>query len=216
MRAPSWNTVAIAAGAGIMAGAIGAAVLMQLPRANVAQPTDTPAVQPSRVASTDVSRPPAEISSTPRIGLEPLADLRKRRLELPVSGIPRNALTDSFNETRAAGRHEAIDILAPRNTPIVAVEDGTIAKLFQSKAGGTTIYQFDPTSTYAYYYAHLERYADRLREGLQVRRGDVLGYVGTSGNAPKNTPHLHFAILKLGQDKKWWQGTAIDPFDVLR
>ena len=72
------------------------------------------------------------------------------------------------------------------------------------------------TSTYAYYYAHLERYADRLREGLQVRRGDVLGYVGTSGNAPKNTPHLHFAILKLGEDKKWWQGTAIDPFDILR
>ena len=216
MRAPTWSTVAIGVGSGFLAGAIGVAVLMQLPGGMAASPRETASVQASRRASTDVTRPPAVISSTPRIGLEPLADLRQRRLEVPVRGIARSALTTSFDESRSDGRHEAMDILAPRNTPIVAVEDGTIAKLFQSKAGGTTIYQFDPTSTYAYYYAHLERYADDLREGLQVRRGDVLGYVGTSGNAPKNTPHLHFAIFKLGDDRRWWQGTAIDPFDVLR
>jgi murein DD-endopeptidase MepM/ murein hydrolase activator NlpD len=99
---------------------------------------------------------------------------------------------------------------------VLAVEDGTIVKLFQSKAGGTTIYQFDPTWSYIYYYAHLERYAADLREGMRVRRGDLIGYVGTSGNAPKNAPHLHFAIYKAGPDKKWWDGTPIDPFWVLK
>jgi murein DD-endopeptidase MepM/ murein hydrolase activator NlpD len=193
MKAPTWSTVAIGTACGVLTGAIGAAVLMQLPHETVPLPSDRIPVRASPVASTEVMKPPTPISSTPRIGLEPIADLKKRHLEVPVRGIEPNALTDSFDQSREAGPHEAIDILAPRNTPIVAVEDGTIAKLFQSRAGGTTIYQFDSTSTYAYYYAHLERYADHLREGLQVRRGDVLGY-----------------------DKKWWQGTAIDPFAVLR
>jgi murein DD-endopeptidase MepM/ murein hydrolase activator NlpD len=148
--------------------------------------------------------------------MEPVADLRTRHLEIPVRGVSREALHDSFNDMRGLGRHEAIDILAPRNTPVIAVEDGQIAKLFESKAGGTTIYEFDPTASYVYYYAHLERYADGLAEGAHVRRGDVLGYVGTSGNAPKDTPHLHFAISRLGDDKKWWKGAALDPYEVLK
>ena len=143
--------------------------------------------------------------------------LRKRHLELPVQGLKRHDLRDTFSEMRAGTRrHEALDILAPRNTPVVAVEDGTIARLFLSKPGGLTIYQFDPTSTYAYYYAHLERYADGLKDGERVKRGQVIGYVGTSGNAPPDTPHLHFAIFKLTEAKHWWQGTAIDPYRVLR
>jgi peptidoglycan LD-endopeptidase LytH len=113
-------------------------------------------------------------------------------------------------------QHEALDILAPRNTPVLAVEDGTIARLFYSKAGGITVYQFDRTTTFCYYYAHLERYADGLREGVSVRRGQTLGFVGTSGNAPKTTPHLHFAIFRLTDAKRWWEGTPIDPYDVLR
>jgi murein DD-endopeptidase MepM/ murein hydrolase activator NlpD len=126
-------------------------------------------------------------------------------------------LTRSFDDVRGATRrHEAIDILAPRNTPVLAVEDGTIARLFQSKAGGITIYQFDPTGRYCYYYAHLDRYADDLREGQAVRKGQVIGYVGTTGNAPKDTPHLHFAVFRLTADKRWWEGTPIDPYDVLR
>ena len=112
--------------------------------------------------------------------------------------------------------HEAIDILAPRNTPVVAVEDGTIAKLFLSKAGGNTIYQFDPAGRVCYYYAHLERYADGLPGGGPGARGQVIGYVGTSGNAPKKTPHLHFAVFRLTPEKHWWEGTPIDPYDVLR
>ena len=105
-------------------------------------------------------------------------------------------------------------MLAPRNTPVLAVEDGTVAKLFLSKAGGLTIYQFDPTSTYAYYYAHLERYEAGLSEGDRVKRGQRIGFVGTSGNAPPNTPHLHFAIFVLTDKKRWWDGRAVDPYVV--
>jgi len=156
------------------------------------------------------------LTLAPYIESDPLADLHGRRLELPVQGLARWELRDSFDEQRVTRRHEAIDILAPRNTPILAVEDGVIARLFESKAGGTTVYQFDPSTTYAYYYAHLARYADGLQEGQRVVRGQVLGYVGTSGNAPKETPHLHFAIFRLTDKKQWWQGSPIDPYDVLK
>jgi len=129
--------------------------------------------------------------------------------------LPRRRV--GIDERRSGSRaHEAIDILAPRNTPVKAIEGGTIARLFESKAGGITVYQFDPTEAYCYYYAHLERYAEGLREGDKVRKGQVIGYVGTSGNAPKNTPHLHFAIFKLTAEKHWWEGTPIDPYDVLK
>ena len=144
-------------------------------------------------------------------------ELRDRKLEVPVRGVARSALRDTFDEARrSTENHEAIDILANRNTPVVAVEDGIIAKLFESKKGGTTVYQFDPSTRYTYYYAHLERYADGLKEGNRVQRGQVLGYVGTSGNAPKDTPHLHFAIFRLTDKKQWWQGSPIDPYDVLK
>ena len=144
-------------------------------------------------------------------------DLDARNLTIPVQGISPDKLVRSYHDARGGSReHEAIDILAPSGTPVVAVEDGTIAKLFVSKAGGITIYQFDPGRDYSYYYAHLDRYADGLKEGATVHRGQVLGYVGTSGNAPKNTPHLHFAIYRLSPEKQWWQGTPIDPYDILR
>jgi murein DD-endopeptidase MepM/ murein hydrolase activator NlpD len=150
------------------------------------------------------------------IEADPVDELRDRHLEVPVQGAERLELRDTFSETRGSNRHEAIDIIAPRNTAVVAVEDGTIAKLFESKAGGTTVYQFDPSSRYTYYYAHLERYADGLSEGDHVRRGQVLGFVGTSGNAPEDVPHLHFAILRLTEKKQWWQGDPINPYDVLK
>lgn len=144
-------------------------------------------------------------------------DLVSRRLTIPVAGIQPDKLVRSYHDARNGGReHEALDILAPLGTPVVAVEDGTIAKLFNSKAGGITIYQFDPGKTYSYYYAHLDRYADGIKEGEEVHRGQVLGYVGTTGNAPKNTPHLHFAVFRLTPEKHWWEGTPIDPYDILR
>lgn len=145
-----------------------------------------------------------------------ITDLRSRGLTIPVKDVPASALMSSFNDARSGHRHEAIDILALRGTEVLAVEDGTVAKLFTSDAGGLTVYQFDPSAKYAYYYAHLDSYASGVKEGDEVKRGDVIGYVGTTGNAPKDTPHLHFAIAKLGPDHRWWEGTALDPFLVWR
>ena len=153
----------------------------------------------------------------PTMGVNPIEDLRRRNLLLPVLGIKKDDLRSNFDELRGGSRrHEAIDILAPRNTPVFAVEDGEIARLFFSDAGGITIYQFDRDEKYVYYYAHLDKYAPGLEEGDAVKRGDIIGYVGTTGNAPRNTPHLHFAIFKMTGEKKWWQGTAIDPYSVLK
>jgi len=159
----------------------------------------------------------ATISADTRVLGSDIDDLRNRSLLVPVRGLDAVALVSSFHDARGSSRqHEAIDILAPRGTDVVAVEDGKIAKIFASKAGGLTVYQFDPTEKYVYYYAHLDRYASGIQEGVTVRKGDVLGYVGTTGNAPPNTPHLHFAISKLDPDKRWWGGTALDPFLVWR
>jgi len=96
-----------------------------------------------------------------------------------------------------------------------AAAEGNVVKLFQSKAGGLTVYQFDDTQNWCFYYAHLDHYAKGLKEGTLLRKGDVLGYVGTTGDAPPNAPHLHFTIFKLGPEKRWWQGTAIDPYPFL-
>jgi peptidoglycan LD-endopeptidase LytH len=139
--------------------------------------------------------------------------LRRRDLRLPIDGADVGAMRGGFVELRDRGSrpHEAVDILGPRNTPVHAVEDGTIARLFTSRAGGITVYQYDPGQQFCYYYAHLERYAGGLRQGQRVARGDVIGYVGTSGNAPPNTPHLHFAVFELEQDGQWWKGRAVDP-----
>jgi peptidoglycan LD-endopeptidase LytH len=158
--------------------------------------------------------PSPEPTLRPTPGRAP--ELAARGLAIPVQGVERDGLTRSFDDPRSDGRaHQAIDILAPRHTPVVAVEDGTIARLFNSRAGGITIYQFDPTEQFSYYYAHLERYAEGLAEGQRVRQGQVIGYVGTSGNAPPGTPHLHFAVYRLTPDKRWWEGTPIDPYDLL-
>jgi murein DD-endopeptidase MepM/ murein hydrolase activator NlpD len=149
---------------------------------------------------------------------DPIGELRARQLRLPIDDAKVEAMEGDFAEKRDSGGHihEAVDILAPRNTPIHAVENGVIAKLFSSKAGGTTIYQFDPSERFCYYYAHLERYAEGLADGQHVARGQVIGYVGTSGNAPANTPHLHFAIFELNADRRWWEGTPLDPYLVFK
>jgi murein DD-endopeptidase MepM/ murein hydrolase activator NlpD len=140
--------------------------------------------------------------------------LRERNLEIPAEGIQKDDLRDTFADARGGRAHEALDIMAPRHTPVRAVGDGTIQKLFTSNAGGFTIYQFDPTSTFSYYYAHLDRYADRLHEGQVVRRGDVIGYVGSTGNASPEAPHLHFAIFRLTPERQWWKGEPINPYPV--
>ena len=166
-----------------------------------------PAPPPSAV----ISAPPSSVASD--VSLTSASHLR-----IPIDGEDVESLKGGFAERRDAGGrpHEAVDMLAPRNTPVHAVTNGTIAKLFTSKAGGLTIYQFDPDGRLCYYYAHLERYADGLKDGQAVSQGDVIGYVGTTGNAPANTPHLHFAIFELNADKHWWQGRAVDPYQVFK
>jgi len=135
---------------------------------------------------------------------------------IPVRGIASSQLRDTFTQARSGGRsHRAMDILAPRGTEVVAAVDGRIRKLFTSKAGGLTIYQFDENEERVYYYAHLDRYADGIAEGQFVAQGTVIGYVGTTGNAPPGTPHLHFAIEELTAEKLWWKGTPINPFPLL-
>lgn len=158
----------------------------------------------------------APVSDEARAAREPDAVPTSGRtaLRVPIDGMDVESMKGGFAEARNGHPHEAVDILAPRNTPIHAVNDGTIAKLFVSNAGGITIYQFDPLERFCYYYAHLERYAAGLVEGAAVAQGQTIGYVGTSGNAPPDTPHLHFAIFELGPDKHWWEGTAIDPYPL--
>ena len=137
-------------------------------------------------------------------------------LAMPLPGLAASQLQDTFDDTRGGTRrHEALDILAPAGTPVLAVADGHVEKLFTSDAGGLTIYQFDPSGRYAYYYAHLQGYAPGLREKQPVRRGQLLGYVGSTGNASPTAPHLHFAIFLLGPEKQWWKGRAINPYPLL-
>jgi Peptidase family M23 len=144
------------------------------------------------------------------------ATLLHRDLTPPIAGLKPKDIQDTFNTGRGGGnRHEATDIPAPRGTPVLAMTDGEIRKLFYSERGGITIYEFDPDEMYCFYYAHLDRYASGLKEGMHVRRGDVIGYVGTTGDTPANAPHLHLAVTKLGPDKKWWEGTPINPYPIL-
>lgn len=183
----------------------------QEPTSAADAPAKEPALDPQVPAAS--KEPPVAKPATASPAVEP--ELAARHLLIPVRGIEASALRDSFDEGRGAHQHQAIDILAPRHTPVVAVEDGTVAKLFHSRFGGVTVYQFDRESRFCYYYAHLQGYAPGLHEGEPVRRGQILGYVGTSGNAPADAPHLHFQIYELTPEKRWWEGKPINPYPYL-
>jgi len=175
-------------------------------QAAASTPAPAPAQEPQTVQATN----------PPGISQQDLDDLTRRQLVTPLADLKVSDILDTFSATRSGGRrHEAADLLAPRGTPIHAIGPGDIRKLFTSVQGGLTIYQFDPDEVWCYYYAHLDRYADDLHEGQRVKAGDVIGYVGTSGNAPPGTPHLHLAIVKIGPDKRWWKGVPVNPYPVL-
>ncbi len=163
-------------------------------------------------------RPPSPAlgASSPQAPADAVAAAVHGKLMVPVQGIKLASLSDTYDQPRGTQRHhEALDIMAPKGTPVLAAADGKVAKLFTSKPGGTTLYQFDPSEKYAYYYAHLERYADGIKEGMDVKRGDVIGYVGVTGNSDPNAPHLHFAVFELTPEKQWWKGTPLNPFPLL-
>jgi murein DD-endopeptidase MepM/ murein hydrolase activator NlpD len=183
------------------------------PDATIPAPPATRSVAP--IASTSTIAPPPAPASTP---VPPTATPLPTgaTLAMPLASIKPGQLVDTFNDLRGGDRrHEALDIPAPAGTPVLAVADGHIEKLFTSVPGGLTIYQFEPRGRYAYYYAHLQSYAPGLAEKQQVRRGQVIGYVGSTGNASPEAPHLHFAVFELGPEKRWWQGTATDPYPLL-
>jgi murein DD-endopeptidase MepM/ murein hydrolase activator NlpD len=189
-----------------------------VPPAQAPSQTPLPAPLPGPAPAMPTAPTPTPPSNPPVGPTDLTGDLGNRHLLLPVQGIRVDQLHDTFNESRGGGErvHEALDIMAPRNSPVLAVEDGRVAKLFTSKQGGLTIYQFDPTETYAYYYAHLDHYTEGLKEGDILRRGQVIGYVGVTGNANPDGPHLHFAIFRLTPEKQWWKGDPVNPFGLLR
>ena len=146
-----------------------------------------------------------------------LLRLRARGLVIPLPNVDASQLADTYSQPRfGAVAHEALDIMAARGTPVIAVGEGRVAKLFLSKPGGLTLYQFDPRGEYSYYYAHLDSYAEGIKEGDTVRSGQVIAYVGSTGNASLEAPHLHFAVFRLGPARQWWRGTPINPFLIWR
>ncbi|MCB1055473.1 MAG: M23 family metallopeptidase [Acidobacteria bacterium] len=192
-----------------VASSSGAAAVQ--PRPPVAAPAPGRPLSPPPEDEADGS--PSERSETPEAG--PAAGGGDEELLVPVQGIEREELIDSFKDPRGKRRHNAIDILAPRGTPVLAATDGKVVKLFESKLGGISIYQFDASETFVFFYAHLDGYAAGLEEGAEVEAGQVLGFVGTTGNAPETVPHLHFALSRLGEDKRWWTGAPLNPFPWL-
>jgi murein DD-endopeptidase MepM/ murein hydrolase activator NlpD len=137
-------------------------------------------------------------------------------LVIPVAGVPADRLRDSYDDPRSGGRvHHAIDIMAPHRTPVLAAADGTVLKLHNSGAGGTTLYLLDRDGVTRYYYAHLDGYVAGIREGQEVFRGQVVAFVGDTGNAGRGNYHLHFSVAILGDPKRWWEGENVNPYLLL-
>ena len=154
--------------------------------------------------------------NAPPVVVAEQVQVRPSGLALPVVGIKPDQLTDTYDQARGQGRrHDAIDIMAPEGTPVIAAADGTIEKLFNSVRGGITIYERSPDQKWVYYYAHLSAYAPGLAEGQQVKRGQVIARVGHTGDASAAGPHLHFAINSMAPGERWWNGTPINPYPLL-
>ena len=183
--------------------------------------TNANAATPSPNVTPTPQTPPAPLPS-PQALNDASSDstnaLASLRLLIPVAGVKPSELQDTFNDSRSEGRvHDAIDIMAARDTPVVAAADGRVVRLFQSAKGGRTLYQLVASDEHlVLYYAHLERYADGLSEGHLARRGETIAYVGDSGNAAPGNTHLHFQIYRVADPKHFWTGENINPFPLLR
>ena len=180
-------------------------------------------IKPLPFASTEVNSNAAATPSTqssetssPAAAPNPTPLISPAGLIIPVAGVRANQLIDTFSEARSEGRvHDAIDIPAPRGTPVLSATGGRVLKLFDSKAGGKMVYAADSSERFILMYAHLDSYANGLAEGQPLTRGQVLGAVGTTGNAPPNLPHLHFAIARSNDVKVWWKGMPVNPYPML-
>ena len=166
----------------------------------------TPHSEVSPASTSTANNSNVQSSATPTAGLI-----------IPVAGVSSDQLIDTFSAARGDARvHDAIDIAAPKGTPVLAVAGGRVLRLFQSKAGGTTIYHLSADEKFIYYYAHLERYADGLYEGGFVVQGQTIAYVGDTGNAGAGNYHLHFSVAMTSDPKRWWDGVNINPYPLLR
>lgn len=161
----------------------------------------------------NLDRPPEE-PPTPAPSVTPVA---QGGLVIPVAGVEAAQLTDTWGESRGGGsrQHNAIDIMAPRGTMVVAAAAGTIEKIFESKPGGHTVYVRSVDGKTVYYYAHLDAYRDGLAEGQRVRTGDVIGTVGSTGNASPEGPHLHFEVKRMARGERWHEGQEVNPYPLL-
>jgi peptidoglycan LD-endopeptidase LytH len=176
----------------------------------------TPEGEVSEPATTRVARKPEPPASVVVASPADAEYLRTRNILLPVAGADMSKVDDSFFEPRDGGRvHRAIDILAPRGTPILSADNGKILRMTTNGLGGISMYTVDPESRLVYYYAHMDHYNDAMSPGRAIAKGDTLGYVGTTGNAPKDTPHLHFQVMRWPADGKYWNGDPIDPYEAL-
>jgi len=143
--------------------------------------------------------------------------LRSREMMVPVQGVSRRQLRDTYSAPRSGGRaHLALDIMAKKGTRVLAVDDGYILRIADNELGGRTLYLSDPDRRFVYYYAHLDKRVYGLQEGQKVKRGQLIATVGTSGNAPKDAPHLHFQLLRMASGRQWWTGEPINPIPYLR
>jgi murein DD-endopeptidase MepM/ murein hydrolase activator NlpD len=167
---------------------------------------------------TDTTRTLDVIDSTPAARpTESNLTVLQRELAMPIAGLTKASLHDTYDEVRGGTRkHEALDILAPRGTPVLSAAPGRVLKLFNSKAGGLMVYAADSTEHFILMYAHLDAYQPGLAEGQPLRRGQPLGTVGTTGNAPPTVPHLHFAIASSSDVSQWWKGAPVNPYPLLR
>ena len=188
------------------------------PAATVTNPVPATTQAAERPAALDTASSPALFGiGEPVVAAVPAASATgPAGLLVPVQGVEADELLDTFGDARGSERsHEALDIMAPAGTPVLAVADGHVEKLFDSDRGGLTLYQFEPSGRWSYYYAHLQSYAPGLAEGAMLKRGQVIGYVGSTGNADPAAPHLHFAVFALTPERQWWTGTPLNPYPLL-
>lgn len=191
------------------------------PRSRAVVSTDSltapdPTAAPIALGARPDELPPSGVSAPPVVPSD-IAALQAQGMIVPVAGVQAKNLIDSFDDMRGgARRHNAIDIMAQRNTPVLAATSGKIVKMHNSAAGGLSIYESDPTSRFVLMYGHLDSYRQGLKEGAVVKRGEIIGFVGSTGNANPAAPHLHFQITRNDNMKEWWMGTPLNPFPVLR
>jgi murein DD-endopeptidase MepM/ murein hydrolase activator NlpD len=183
----------------------------------VAADSVTTSVSPGDVADSMRDDPPPPLPSGTEVVTPADVDLLEREIAIPLDGIDPTTLHSNFDERRGGGtrQHEALDIMAPRGTPIRAAASGRVLKLFHSANGGNMIYAADSSERFVLMYAHLDRYQPGLTDSTHLVRGQVIGYVGSTGNASPNAPHLHFGIARSADVKHWSRGKAIDPLPIL-